>query len=403
MKIRSVFLSSVCTAAFVFAPVGLRAYAQESVQTAFAGVFQAETQTETCGDFVKYEYPVLRGIDAFDQAVVDSINSHFREEAVSIARSEAENLEASRQEILEYNLDAANSLAYEVTCDSIYLDSGIFSVMQFHYTYSGGAHGYSFPVGTSFDLSTGEELSMAELLGCDEATAQEAVVEAYREHIIGQVENITEESIRDSFDIMEYWKTADGMYVNIAPYNVASYAAGQQQALVTPEIVSRVSGGASADGQDSVSAGSSTDGRSSVSVNGSTAGEAASASGESITVIGGIQAPASDFIFPHSSTSLLTDDDLVKLQAETVEERHYLSQLAINEILARYGYAFSEAQGGAAKEAYDQFEGKEWYEQAKPYCPSASANEMLYTYISDTELENVDIICEWQKENGCYY
>lgn len=61
MKIRSVFYSSVCTAAFVFAPVGLRAYAQESAQTAFAGVFQAETQTETCGDFVKYEYPVLRG------------------------------------------------------------------------------------------------------------------------------------------------------------------------------------------------------------------------------------------------------------------------------------------------------------------------------------------------------
>lgn len=406
MKIRSVFLPAVCTAAFVFAPVGLRAYAEETVQaalTAFAGVFQAETQTEVSGDFVRFEYPVLRGIDGFDQEVVDSINSHFREEAVSTAKSEAENLEEIRQEILEFNPEAANSLVYEVTCDSIYLDEAIFSVMQFHYTYSGGAHGYSFPIGTSFDLRTGEELSMAELLGCDEATAQEAVVEAYREHIIGQVENITEESIRDNFDIMEYWKTADGMYVNIAPYNVASYAAGQQQALVTPEIVSRVSGGASADGQDSVSAGSSTDGRSSISVNGSTAGEAASASGESITVIGGIQAPASDFIFPHSSTSLLTDDDLMKLQAETVEERHYLSQLAINEILARYGYAFSEAQGGAAKEAYDQFEGKEWYEQAKPYCPSASANEMLYTYISDTELENVDIICEWQKENGCYY
>ena len=60
-------------------------------------------------------------------------------------------------------------------------------------------------------------------------------------------------------------------------------------------------------------------------------------------------------------------------------------------------------RGGAAKEAYDQFEGKDWYEQAKPYCPSASANEMLYTYISATELENVNIICEWQKQNGCYY
>ena len=91
------------------------------------------------------------------------------------------------------------------------------------------------------------------------------------------------------------------------------------------------------------------------------------------------------------------------LDAETVEERHYRSQLAINEILARYGYTFSPEQGGAAKEAYDQFEGKEWYEQAKPYCPSSSANDMLYTYISDTELQNVDLICEWQKQNGCYY
>lgn len=394
MKIRSVFLSAVCTAAFVFAPAGFRVYAEETVQaapTVFAGVFQAETQTEASGDFVRFEYPVLRGIDGFDQEVVDSINSHFREEAVSTAKSEAENLEASRQEILEFNPEAANSLVYEVTCDSIYLDEAIFSVMQFHYTYSGGAHGYSFPVGTSFDLRTGEELSMGDLLGCDEATAQEAVVEAYREHIIGQVENITEESIRGCFDIMEYWKTADGMYVNISPYNIASYAAGQQQALVTPEIVSRVSDGAGAGGQSGVSA------------DGSRAGGDVSASEERITVIGGIQAPASDFIFPHSSTSLLTDADLVKLQAETVEERHYLSQLAINEILARYGYVFSEAQGGAAKEAYDQFEGKDWYEQAKPYCPSTSANEMLYTYISDTELDNVEIICEWQKENGCYY
>ncbi len=415
MKAAIILLSAVCTSAFVFGSGGLCAYAEETVQAApaaFAGVFQAETQTEASGDFVRFEYPVLRGIDGFDQEVVDAINRHFREEAVSIVQSEAANLEEIRQEILEFNPEAANSLVYEVTCDSIYLDEEIFSVMQFHYTYSGGAHGYSFPVGTSFDLRTGEELSMGDLLECDEATAQEAVVEAYREHIIGQVENITEESIRGCFDIMEYWKTADGMYVNISPYNIASYAAGQQQALVTSEIVSRVSGsgagadgqsGASADGSDGVSTSSNADGQSSVSVNGSTAGEAASASAERIAVIGGLQAPASDFIFPHSSTALLTEADLMKLQAETVEERHYRSQLAINEILARYGYVFSEAQGGAAKEAYDQFEGKDWYEQAKPCCPSTSANEMLYTYINDTELENVEIICEWQKENGCYY
>lgn len=354
-------------------------YAQEQ---AYAGVYQVTTATESSGQFVSFEYPMVTGIDGYDQAVLDQINGYFKEEAVKTVQEEAQNMEAVYQEIQEYNSAAADSLCFEVTCGAIYLDSDILSVRQDYYSYSGGAHGYGFPVGTTFDLRTGEELTMGQILGCDEATAQEAVVNAYRKEIIGQVENITEESIRGSFDIMEYWKQEDGMYVNIAPYNVASYAAGQQQALVTQQILEETMG-AGLQGEESAPETGST--------------------GEMITVINGIQAPASDFIFPHSSEVLLTDSDLLALNADTVEERHYRSQLAINEILARYGYTFSAEQGGAAKEAYDQFEGKEWYEQAKPYCPSSSANDMLYVYLSDTELQNVDIICEWQKQNGCYY
>lgn len=350
----------------------------------YAGVYQVTTATETSGQFVSFEYPVVTGIDGYDQSIVEQINRYFKDEAVKTVQEEAQNMEAVYQDILEFNSAAADSLCFEVKCSGIYLEGDILSVRQDYYSYSGGAHGYGFPVGTTFDLRTGEELTMGEILGCDEATAQEAVVEAYRKEIIGQVENITEESIRGCFDIMEYWKQEDGMYVNIAPYNVASYAAGQQQALVTQEILDAAAN-KTADGSAQ------------------TEGSASGSGQEMITVIGGIQAPASDFIFPHSSTALLTDSDLLLLDAETVEERHYRSQLAINEILARYGYTFSPEQGGAAKEAYDQFEGKEWYEQAKPYCPSSSANDMLYTYISDTELQNVDLICEWQKQNGCYY
>ncbi|MCI6869035.1 MAG: YARHG domain-containing protein, partial [Lachnospiraceae bacterium] len=172
-------------------------------------------------------------------------------------------------------------------------------------------------------------------------------------------------------DLMEYWVQPDGMYVNIAPYNVASYAAGQQQAIVTPEILTAVQNGTTED--------------------------------EMITVINGLQAPASDFILPYSSVRSITDDDLKKLEGASVEEEHYRSQLAINEILARYGYVFHPENGGASKEAYDQFQGKSWYEQAKAYCPSESANEMLYTYLSNIELANVNRICEWQKVHNCYY
>lgn len=374
----------------------------------FSGIFQASVSTITQGDYVKIEYPVLTGIDGFDQSIVDSINQHFYDEAYNMAIDEAENMNGTAAEMQEYNPDSIQYLTSEVTCGSIYIDGEIFSVEQDYYSYMGGAHGYGFPVGTTFNLRTGEELTMGGILGCDEKTAQEAVVEAYRKEIIGQVETITEDSIRSCFDIMKYWVQAEGMYVNIAPYNVASYAAGQQTALVTPEIVAAVSGGTVSGNvsgsENSMVSGSSLDAPgvgngAIIEENGNTAGS----STEMITVVNGIQAPASDFIFPYSSTQTLTDTDLTRLEGSSVEEEHYKSQLAINEILARYGYVFHPENGGASKEAYDQFNGKSWYEQAKPYCPSDSANDMLYTYITSTELNNIDIICEWQKVHNCYY
>ena len=390
-------------------------------EESFSGIFQASVSTITQGDYVKIEYPVLTGIDGFDQSVVDKINHHFYDEASQRAQEEAENMNEMAADVREYNPEAASHLTYEMTCGSLFIDGEIFSVRQDYYSYTGGAHGYGFPMGTTFNLRTGEELTMGGILGCDEATAQEAVGEAYWKEIIGQVEDVTEEDIRSCFDIMEYWAQAEGMYVNIAPYYIAAYAAGQQTALVTPEIVAAVSSGRSSgngtgfengadsgnsavSGSESGAQGISLDapGVESGAIIDSAAG-AAEMPVEMITVVNGIQAPASDFIFPYSSTQTLTDADLTKLEGSSVEEEHYKSQLAINEILARYGYVFHPENGGASKEAYDQFNGKEWYEQAKPYCPSDSANDMLYTYITSTELNNIDIICEWQKLHDCYY
>lgn len=224
---------------------------------------------------------------------------------------------------------------------------------------------------------------MGDLLGCSEEEAMDRIVEAYREAGIIGIENITEESIRGASDMMEYWVSAEGMTVDIPTYGVASYAAGPQQVLIRLDGTDRLDSEQNASDQP----------------------EAAKPDGtsETITVIAGIEADAADFIFPYSSERLLTEEDLKLLEGDSVEEEHYRSQLAINEILARYGYVFRAENGGAAKEAYDQFEGKPWYESAKPHCPSASANEMLYQYITETELDNIDRICEWQKVHGCYY
>lgn len=323
------------------------------------------------GEFAQAEYPVITGGGA-SQEVVDHINEEFRSQAEDVVAQEDKALSETWQDVQEYGAQVTrDQLVYEQACQNVYVDEDIYSVEMSMYSYYGGAHGYACSFGCSYDLSTGEELTMGGLLGCDEKIAEDAVILAYRQEIIGQVENITEETIRAAFSAMEFWMEEDGMHVSLAPYVVACYAAGPQNAVVTPELV-----------EQAVAAGPSQ---------------------VTITVVNGIRADADDFILPYSSVTYLTSEDLEILEGNTVEEKHYKSQLAINEILARYGYVFHPENGGSAKEAYDQFEGKAWYEQAKPYCPTTSASEMIDTYLSWTERSNIDLICEWQKEHDCYY
>lgn len=190
------------------------------------------------GNYVSFEYPILTEMEGYSSDVIEAVNQKFREDAESRAESEAAGYEETAQWYIEEGRDdLADALTYEVTCDSVYILNHAYSVMQNHYTYSGGAHGYAWKEGHTYDMNTGELMSMGEILGCSEEIAKEAVVLAYYDDIIGQVEFITEDSIRDAFEDMEYWFDEEGLRVSIAQYIVASYAAGPQEVLVTQEHV----------------------------------------------------------------------------------------------------------------------------------------------------------------------
>lgn len=327
--------------------------------------YRVQTNTLNYNDLIVAEFPVIIGKTDFSQTVLDQINEKFSTEAKNVLTENIDDINEAYQN--------SPYASYTVTCDSIYIEGNIYSVKQTYSYYFGGAHPYSFVVASSFDLNTGEKLSMGNLLYCDEKTAKDAVVEAYRRDVVSQIPEVTVDKIKGALNEMSYWLTPEGMHANLDAYVVASYAAGPQHVIVTQALVNEVQNGT------------------------------VSGTSETITVINGIQADVADFIFPYSGVNYLSDADLVKLNADTVEERHYKSQLAINEMLARYGYPFRPEYGGSTKEAYDQFHGKTWYETARSYCPASSWEDMLYNYCNDVERYNVDVICQWQQQNGCYY
>lgn len=123
---------------------------------------------------------------------------------------------------------------------------------------------------------------------------------------------------------------------------------------------------------------------------------------EVIEIYGGIEAPTEDFIFPYSSQTILTDEDLLTLESDDLEMMHDKSQLAINEMFARYGYTFglTTKTSSAAKE---RFEVLDWYKQVQAKCPSNSWWTLQTEYFNDIEVQNFQLLNEWQKQHGVYY
>ena len=119
---------------------------------------------------------------------------------------------------------------------------------------------------------------------------------------------------------------------------------------------------------------------------------------EMISVIGGIQAPASDFVFPYSSTQLLTESDLAYLRGLDAREYHFTTQLAINEIYARYGYTFNGISE-TSKDAIAHFADKDWYKEAQKINPTNDNSVLLSNYFNATEKQNVKTLLDMQKSD----
>ena len=124
---------------------------------------------------------------------------------------------------------------------------------------------------------------------------------------------------------------------------------------------------------------------------------------EVITIYDGIQANAADFLFPESSSEYLTTARMNQvLESSDANMMHKLSQLAINELLARYGFKFTSSSQ-TAQDARDQFEDKGWYQSVRRVCPSNQWDVLRANYFNSYERANFDALNQWQKDHGVYY
>ncbi len=111
----------------------------------------------------------------------------------------------------------------------------------------------------------------------------------------------------------------------------------------------------------------------------------------------GERAPITDFIFPYSSSALLTWDDLNSMYDSSPKTRKMNCQMAINEIFARYGFSFRK-NTETAEAARTKFEEKEWYRKAQAECPTNDQDILREKYFNKYENDNIDKLLQWEAE-----
>lgn len=164
---------------------------------------------------VDIDYPEL--LELKNKILQDSLNRFLKNEFVN------------DEEIDITNCDPEVGSTLEVNCYVEYNSANLISIVQYYYTYNGGAHGFYGHDGYNLDLSTGNLLILTDIIDAqnlDELAklGEEKMIEEY------EVKKITDIGLfEDHLSIsneQDFYLTPDALVIEFDPYEIGPYVMG---------------------------------------------------------------------------------------------------------------------------------------------------------------------------------
>lgn len=170
------------------------------------------------------------------------VNEHFpgaaKINAILDAEQEA-NMDYERnvaKDMEEWAEDGLNSSISSRVSPIFFFNERFISFTQQGYEYSGGAHGMPYWIPHTFDLHTGEELSLSFFVANDEETFKDIVTEQFIRMYDVDPEWYWDnaiETVRESVDFdSPFYLKEEGLVVYFGPYELAPYVAGFVEIVV---------------------------------------------------------------------------------------------------------------------------------------------------------------------------
>ena len=122
-----------------------------------------------------------------------------------------------------------------------YFNEHFISFTQRNYDYTGGAHGMPYWVPYNFDLETGEQLKLSDIVANSEEEFKEIVTAQFEKMYAVDPEIYWDNAVDSVYEwtTMEslFYLKEEGLVIYYGPYDLASYAAGFQEIVVPYELL----------------------------------------------------------------------------------------------------------------------------------------------------------------------
>ncbi len=168
--------------------------------------------------------------------------SKINEDMKGIMNTVLSFVDDTKEECIEWYNESSGDYFMPYSCESnfryvSYNDGKLINIMQEGYDYYGGAHGMPTWNSMVYDLETGESKNFGDLFDITEEELNELAVKYITEHMneIGEYYwDGYEDTVRDYTNLNDaaFYLTDDGVVLYYAPYALASYAAGFQEATI---------------------------------------------------------------------------------------------------------------------------------------------------------------------------
>lgn len=195
-------------------------------------------ESEDSSTVIEITYPEVHGIRT--QSVQDSINAILEDEFLKpIEWFEEFVTMLDSFPTMEYT--AGMFFSFETGFDVKLLNEEVLSLALNHYEFTGGAHGNYYSIGFTFDLKTGELLTLKSIITSESLpfitrlceTKIKEMYEATSLTEAGMFEDQLEITIDQDFFLLE-----EGLVFQFDPYEIAPYVMGNIEVLIPAEEIS---------------------------------------------------------------------------------------------------------------------------------------------------------------------